>query len=328
VNRAVLAAIRTGAGRLGAVKALFAEIRQGDTAAVTSRLDRDPALVDAVASAPPKKDDGQSALQVALKSGQFAVADLLLDRGADVNHVDSSEINPWNVPIVHDAIRAAVMSARFGRNRALPGAPPRIEITNTSERFEEALGLLTRIIDAGADLNAIDSYGNPASHRAVLDARQIIDEPILPALTVDLDRVFALLLAAGADPDWIDPRAGQTIAQRYADDPVARFLPGSRAQHPSSTSPNLGPRPGRTPDGPWSEQAARGGTWSGRHRSAMRWWWTMSRIRLVPPFGGRACASTAATPTRWRGSTASCSDGRWRHATRRRIALAARAGSR
>jgi len=41
-----------------------------------------------VAKQPPKKDDGQSPLQVALKTGNTASADYLLDMGADVNTLD------------------------------------------------------------------------------------------------------------------------------------------------------------------------------------------------------------------------------------------------
>lgn len=38
-----------------------------------------PDLVNCVAKQPPKKDDGQSSLQVALKTGAFDIADYLID---------------------------------------------------------------------------------------------------------------------------------------------------------------------------------------------------------------------------------------------------------
>ncbi len=72
------------------MKALFRDIRAGDVSAVTVRLGDDPNLVHATAKAPPKKDDGQSTLQIAIKSGQFEVAHLLVTRGADVNFVETS----------------------------------------------------------------------------------------------------------------------------------------------------------------------------------------------------------------------------------------------
>ena len=65
--------------------------------------------------APPKKDDGQSPLQVSLKSGRFAVADFLIEQGANVNFMEESQMNEWRTPVLHDAIRAAVYSSEVGR---------------------------------------------------------------------------------------------------------------------------------------------------------------------------------------------------------------------
>ena len=195
--------------------------------AVAARLERDPRLVHAVAKAPPKKDDGQSTLQVAIKSSQFEVAHLLLDRGADVNYIDTPAVNQWNMPVVQDAIMATVMSARSGRNWALPTEASRIEMTSTLEQFETALGLLERLIRAGADVTALDSAGNDGLARAVLDARQVIEEPLLPELAQDLDRVFKLLITAGADLARVHPNLKSTLAKFFADEPVAQFLPGA-----------------------------------------------------------------------------------------------------
>ena len=206
------------------MKVLFREIRAGDVAAVTARLDKKPELLHAVATAPPAKDDGQSTLQVAIKSGNFAIARLLLDRGADVHFIDASPINRWNTPVLHDAIRATVFSTRFGRNRALPGEPPRIEVLSTLERFEDALDLLQRVLDTGADPGVLDSAGNPALMRALLDARQVIDEPLQDLLDMDLRRVFAALLAAGADPRWHDARFGTTLVDHFRGEVVGRYL--------------------------------------------------------------------------------------------------------
>jgi hypothetical protein len=207
------------------MKVLFAEIRSGDLAAVTSRLDGDPKLVHAVAKAPPKKDDGQSTLQAAIKSGKFDMASLLLDRGADVNYIDRSTVNTWNMPVLHDALRATVFSTRFGRNRAFPEEPPKIEIMSTLEQFEAAFAILERLISLGADVLALDSHGNPALGRALLDACQVIDEPILPDLASDLTRVFDLLLASGADVYHVDPRVTRTLLETFRSEPVGRFIP-------------------------------------------------------------------------------------------------------
>jgi ankyrin repeat protein len=109
------------------------------------------------------------------------------------------------VPVLHDAIRAAIFSTRFGRNRALPVQPPDVEMMSAVEQFHRAFGVLKRIIDNGADLNAKDTAGNPPLMRAVLDASQVLSEPILIELQEDLHKIFDLLLGAGADAHWVAP---------------------------------------------------------------------------------------------------------------------------
>lgn len=106
-----------------------------------------------------------------------------------------------------------------------PGGPPDIEIMSTSEQFDTAFGILGRIIAEGADVNAKDSAGNPALMRAVLDARQVLVEPVLIELREDLHRIFDLLLRAGADKDWGNPRTGDRLVDVTEGHPVRRFLP-------------------------------------------------------------------------------------------------------
>jgi ankyrin repeat protein len=211
--------------RLVLVKAFFKEIRHGEIEAVRSRLDASPALIAATAKAPPKKDDGQSPLQVAIKTGHFDIAHLLLERGADVDFMESSTLNRWNVPVLHDAIRAAVFSARFGRDWALPGEPPSIEVMNTEEQFNRAFDVLERLLESGADVSKLDSVGNPALLRAILDARQIMSEPPPHQLMEDLQRVFSALMQAGANPGWVDPRSQQPLTDEVAGTSLRRLLP-------------------------------------------------------------------------------------------------------
>ena len=71
------------------MKKLFTSIRQGKLGEVARILDKNPGLISCLAKAPPKKDDGQSPLMVAIKSDNLEVAHLLLDRGADVNFRDA-----------------------------------------------------------------------------------------------------------------------------------------------------------------------------------------------------------------------------------------------
>lgn len=57
--------------------------------------------VNCVAKQPPQKDDGQSPLQVALKTGNFDIAEYLIDMGADLNFMeDETCCNSWRTPEV------------------------------------------------------------------------------------------------------------------------------------------------------------------------------------------------------------------------------------
>lgn len=75
-------------GEMGTVKKLFQAIRQGDLETVKELLDKKPELIECTAKQPPKKDDGQSPLQVALKTGNFEIAEylLMLHGGVKVFH--------------------------------------------------------------------------------------------------------------------------------------------------------------------------------------------------------------------------------------------------
>ena len=69
------------------MKKLFTAIRKGDIETVRELLEKKPELISCTAKQPPKQDDGQSPLQVAIKSGQFEIAHLLLDLGADLDYI-------------------------------------------------------------------------------------------------------------------------------------------------------------------------------------------------------------------------------------------------
>ena len=54
---------------------LFKAIRQKDNDTVWQMIQEKPELVNCAAKQPPKKDDGQSPLQVAIKTHNFEIAD-------------------------------------------------------------------------------------------------------------------------------------------------------------------------------------------------------------------------------------------------------------
>lgn len=74
----------------------FQLLRRGDLEGVRQILDKKPEEVNAVSGDKPKRDQGQSLLQVAIKSGHLDIADLLIDRGADLNFIEEpTELNPF-----------------------------------------------------------------------------------------------------------------------------------------------------------------------------------------------------------------------------------------
>lgn len=109
-----------------------------------------------MAKAPPKKDDGQSPLMVAIKSDNLEVAHLLLDRGADVNFADA--VNPYGInfsaPIWYHAVGQSFLRAC---HTVGPGP----------ERSKGYFLLLRRLLDMGMDPNQKTSYGLTAWQHAL-----------------------------------------------------------------------------------------------------------------------------------------------------------------
>ena len=152
---------------------MFTCIRQGKVDEVAAILDRKPELVSCLAKAPPKKDDGQSPLMVAIKSDNLEVARLLLDRGADVNFQDA--INPYgnnfSAPIWYDAIGQCFMRAK---HTVGPGP----------ERSKGYFLLLRRLLDMGMDPNQKTSYGVTAWQHA-LDQYEQFAHKSYPSYSVE-----------------------------------------------------------------------------------------------------------------------------------------------
>lgn len=171
------------------IKTFFKAITDSDIKKVSELLNSDKEYLTACNVAPPKKDDGQSGLQVAFKTGNFDIAKLLIDKGADVNFMETSAINDWTAPALHDCIRATIFNS--------------YTLQKDASKFDKAFSLLQLMLTRNANPNSTDSYGNNCLHRAILDARQMIDNPsadlINGILLQQLRSVFKALINAGAD---------------------------------------------------------------------------------------------------------------------------------
>lgn len=203
------------------MKALFLAIRNRDIEKIQSLVEKTPALVNSTARQPPKKDDGQSPLQVAFKSGNFWAAKYFLEHGADVNFIERESANEWKMPVLQDAIMACVSQARFA-TPVDPWDPAKkgiTEIKNTKENFEKILGLLALMISKGADVQATDSYGNTSLMRACMDvANRWVNrpEPLNAEAVEDLRQLFQLLMQAGADLHTATPARPPVIESHAA----------------------------------------------------------------------------------------------------------------
>lgn len=171
------------------IKAFFKGVSDGDLGKVAVLVDNNPEYLTICNVAPPKKHDGQSGLQVAFKTGNFEIAKFLIDKGADINFIETSEINEWTAPVLHDCIRATIFNS--------------FTLQKDTNQFDKSMALLELILSKKADPKSTDSYGNNCLHRAILDARQMLDNPNTDftdgILIQQLQRVFHKLIQAGAD---------------------------------------------------------------------------------------------------------------------------------
>jgi len=209
------------------MKKLFTAIQKNDIETVRNLLDKTPDLISCTLKGTPKKYDGQSPLQVALKASSTEIIELLLTYKPNVNFIeDESCANPWRAPVIHDAINRAIMCSRWSVSR-LDG----LEVFNDERTANEAFTVLKRIIDMGADVNAKDSFGNACIDRACLQARQILptrgstDRIFTPEFRFDISRIFKLLIENGADMCYIAPNAfGKTYKEQYENETVGEFI--------------------------------------------------------------------------------------------------------
>jgi ankyrin repeat protein len=140
------------------MKKLFVAVRQGDLASVSKTLADKPTLLHCTATPPPKKDHGQSLLQVAIKSGNTAIAEYLLTLGADVNFIEDDTVPGLRQPVLLDAITAIIYSLVYRK-------------PVSSERN---FLLLLEMLAMNADLEKCNTLGFSAWQHAVHEANFLL----------------------------------------------------------------------------------------------------------------------------------------------------------
>lgn len=201
------------------MKKLFTVIRQGKLDEVKSIIEKKPELVNCVSGALPKKDHGQSPLQVALKTGKYEIADYLIEHGADINFMEAEDDDPGlRAPVLFDAINSTIMSLCYKR----------------FDESEIAFGYVKKLVERGADVNKLASNGFDAINWSVSAAELLFERAsVYPqsqkAVRKQLTRILDLLIEHGADyVAWANrghyamPYPGPSNKRMYIDD----FVPG------------------------------------------------------------------------------------------------------
>ncbi|SUU90734.1 cytochrome c [Aminobacter aminovorans] len=131
-------------------------VRSGDVAAVTSALDKG-AAIDEI--------DGVTALYIACETGNAALAELLVKRGADVNLPVSWQRTPLYA--ANKAGFADIVTLLLGHgadpNQLAKGQTPLHVAAEAG-----CLACVTSLVEAGAEVNALTSNGSPPIHLAKL----------------------------------------------------------------------------------------------------------------------------------------------------------------
>ncbi len=206
------------------MKKLFVLLRQGKADELSRILTERPDLLNCVSGPLPKKDHGQSLLQVALKTGNLDIADLLIGMGIDVGFMEAEDDDPGlRAPVLFDAVTAVIDPL------CISSFASQEEVRNRFGRSDRALVLLKKILAVGADANKRSSNGLSALNWSLRRAEPIMKNAgIYPfsqeKVREQLGLVLNLLIAHGADLDtWLregaypEPYPGPCVQKLYFD---------------------------------------------------------------------------------------------------------------
>lgn len=132
---------------------LFKDIRQGNIESVKAIIEKKPESVNEIfTGTKPKKDIGQSPLEVAIKCGAFEIVDYLLDHGADPNFVESQDHIDANC-VCTSVLQIALENAMYS---LLFRSPDHVDMS------DKYVKVIERLLEMGADPNKNPASDNPA----------------------------------------------------------------------------------------------------------------------------------------------------------------------
>ena len=211
----------------------FQLLRRGDLEGVRQILDKKPEEVNAVSGDKPKRDQGQSLLQVAIKSGHLDIADLLIDRGADLNFIEEpTELNPYCQPVLQTAGGRAVFDCR----RMIKRWNSQYEMYSSKEKADQSFKVFEKMLELGADISQKDSHGGILLQTLLIETKEVLPSYywktketsdnvlITDELRHDLNRIYDLLIRYGVTADEIAVYQKIPLKELYQDSPTMEFL--------------------------------------------------------------------------------------------------------
>lgn len=211
----------------------FQLLRRGDIEGIRQILDKKPEEVNAVSGDKPKRDQGQSLLQVAIKSGHLDIADLLIDRGADLNFIEEpTELNPFCQPVLQTAGGRAVFDCR----RMIKRWNGQYEMYSSKEKADQSFKVFEKMLELGADISQNDSHGGTLLQTILIETKEVLPSNywktketsdnvlITDELRHDLNRIYDLLIRYGVTADEIAVYQNIPLKELYQDSPTMEFL--------------------------------------------------------------------------------------------------------
>lgn len=211
----------------------FQLLRRGDLEGVRQILDKKPEEVNAVSGDKPKRDQGQSLLQVAIKSGYLDIADLLIDRGADLNFIEEpTELNPFCQPVIQTAGGRAVFDCR----RMIKRWNGQYQLYSSKEKADQSFKVFKKMLELGADISQKDSHSGTLLQTILIETKEVLPSYywktketsdnvlITDELRHDLNRIYDLLIRYGVTSEEISAYHKIPLKELYQDSPTMEFL--------------------------------------------------------------------------------------------------------